>query len=208
MRMKKTHMMNTLIVGGLLTLAGCSMNQGGSSSISAIDTMQFNLPAQIKWKQSKNQANKGNILAEWIPEGSNSNNTPVRVIYQRLTPSQQTAAFLNKAVQPLQKVCTDIKVSPFKASSAYADQASAEILCAQLGKNQFGTVSYVSVFSDKMANHILVSEVKMPPSQKAGVLNFKTEKQKQQAQNSSALAKLMYQFNNSVRVCDKAKNCQ
>ncbi|MBS9777676.1 MAG: hypothetical protein KGV50_02825 [Gammaproteobacteria bacterium] len=205
--MKNTHLVKAVIVGGLLTLAGCSVNEAGLS-VNEIDTVNFELPKQVKWKQAKNESNKGNILAEWIPEGSNSKNTPVRVIYQRLNPSQPTAQFMEKAIKPLQSVCADVKVAPFKTASKYADQASVEIICSQLGKNQFGTVSYVSVFTDGAANHVLVSEIKMPASKKAGVLNFKNEKQKQQAQNSKMLAGLMFQFTNSVRVCDKAKKCQ
>ncbi len=184
------------------------MNQGGSS-ITEISSMKFELPQQIKWKQTKNESKKGNIIAEWVPEGRNVNNTPVRIIYQRVAPGKPTAEFMTKAIQqPLQKICTDSKISDFKTGSAYSDQMSSEIICSQLGKNKFGTVSYISVFTDKDANHILVSEVKMPPSKKAGVLKFKNDKEKQQAQNSQMLAKLMYQFNSTARVCDKAKNCQ
>lgn len=206
---KSSQILKGLAIGGLLTLTGCvSIGGGETATDGKIATINFNLPQQIKWSQSKNSQNKdGSMLAEWIPQGSKPNNTPVRIIYQRLVPGASAQTFIGNALQPLQKVCTDIKINPFKATSQYPNQANAEVLCAQLGKNRFGTVSYVSVFSDKAANHLVISEVKMPASKKAGVLDFKTAQQKKQAQDSSALAKLMYQFNNSIRACDSKQKC-
>lgn len=210
MRMKKVNKINILVIGAMLGLAGCVSTQDSTKSekVEQIATTNFNLPEQIQWKQVKNQEEAGNILAEWIPEGSELNNTPVRVIYQRIPQAKPASEFVNVVVEPLQKVCTDIKVSPFKTTSTYENQASVEAICARLGKNNFGTVSYLSVFADNTANHMLVSEIKMPPSDKAGVLKFKNAKEKQLAETSSALANLLYQSHNGLRVCNADKHCQ
>ena len=66
--MKKIFVFNALIAIILLILAGCASNKADIKKINEIATINFNLPQQIKWKQMKNQASKGSILAEWIPE--------------------------------------------------------------------------------------------------------------------------------------------
>ncbi|MGY0398776.1 MAG: hypothetical protein ACWIPH_02315 [Ostreibacterium sp.] len=206
---QKINLLNVLIIGSVLTLVGCSTTTKDSKSMSGIGTMNFTLPQSIKWKQVKNQSNPGNnLLAEWIPANNNENNTLVRVIYRRSNPVQPTPEVIANTLKPLQNSCSDIKIKSFKTSSQYLDQSSAEVLCAQLGGNSFGTISYVSIFTDQLANHILVSEVKMPPSKKAGLVDYKNAKQKQEIENRSALAQLMYQFNSSVRVCDAKKICE
>lgn len=207
----KQNLFNTIVIGGLLVIAGCTMTQnGGAGAKHEIATMKFTLPRpeQIAWQQVKNQSKNGNMLSEWVPKGNTPANTPVRVIYQRLTPAMATNDFVGRVIQPIQKLCSDHKVAAFKGTSTYPDQANAEMICARLGKNSFGTITYLSVFTDQSANHMLVSEVKAPASEKAGVLNFKTDREKQMAQNSAALAKLMYELNYSVKVCDAKNRCQ
>ncbi len=211
---KKSNLLSILVVGGLLTLTGCVGVQGDSKKVTVgnkatIGKIDFTLPQQIKWKQIKNQKKNGNLLAEWIPvTNKDHNSAPVRVIYQRLVSNQPVNKFLSAMTQPLQKACTNIKANPFKTTSTYKNQANVEVFCAQLGQSGFGTASYLSVFSDGVASYMLVSEVKLPPSKKAGVVRPKNNKEKQWASTSATLAKFMRQMNSNIRFCSTPKKCQ
>ncbi len=210
MNKNKLNMFNILAIGGLLTLTGCVGLKGSDeSAVTKINTITFTPPSQIKWKQVKSQQKNGYILAEWIPQDSVDNNRAlVRILYNRSVSDKSATDFLSTAIQPMKQSCTDIAIAPVKGGSAYKNQANAEVLCAQLSKANFGTASYFSVFSDGEANHLVMSEVKLPPSKKAGVVTPKNEAEKKWAQNAATLVALMNKFNQGIRVCDAEKKCQ
>ncbi|MGY0398902.1 MAG: hypothetical protein ACWIPH_02960 [Ostreibacterium sp.] len=209
MRKKLSSLPMALLLGSLLALTACASTQGDKTNktVANIASIKFSLPKQIKWKQIKSTTKNGNNLTEWIPENSTDKNTLIRVFYQRSTPVQSTADYTANIIKAIQQICTDIKVTPFKITSTYTNRSNNEILCAQLVKNKFGTVSHVSVFSDNNANYALVSEVKTLESKKAGIVNYQNAQEKQRIQNSITLAKLMYQTHNNIRICNAAKEC-
>lgn len=215
-KMNKNNLIIAMGIAGSLLVSGCVTGSDGSSStsttdlstIKTIDHIKFNLPQQVKWVSVKNAKNKdGRIMAEWVAKGYNSNNSPVRVVYQRSIPTSQPSALLGQMMQPLKKACTDIKMGNFTSKSKHTSQASSEAICAKMANTNFGTVSYTSVFADNAANHIVMSEVKTLPSEKAGVLTYKNDKQKKQIENTQALVGLMRGFMDTVRVCDAANKC-
>ncbi len=205
--MKKSNLLNVLAIGALLTLTGCVGLKGSNEP--AVAKIDFSLPQQIKWKQIKNQQKDGNTWAEWIPETNKDNNTaPVRVVYQRKVSNQPAKAFLLAAAQPLKQMCGDLKATAFKTNSTYDNQMSIEALCSRFAKSGFGTVSYLTNYSDGQANYFLISEVKLPASEKAGLINPKNDQEKKWAQTAAALAKVMKQFNKNTRFCDVSGKCQ
>lgn len=203
-------MLNAFVAGVLLTMAGCASTEKAEkpTNVDKIAVIKFNLPQQLQWKQVKSQQKDGNALMEWIPQNNDSSNTPVKVIYQRLVSDKSAVDFAKLGIQPLQKSCSDLKVSQLGAISTYKNKVNVEVLCSKLGKNKFGTATYLSVFADGSANHLLISEVKLPESNKAGTINPKNAKERQWAQTASVLAKLMQQLNANAVVCDTNKNCQ
>lgn len=204
MKNQNSTWLSAVLLGGMVVLAGCTTT-GGQSSIASV---KFDLPKQTQWTQVSNQTDKdGNMLAVWIPKGAKPATTQVRVIHQKFLPASTSGVMMGKVVSTMQKNCSDVKVTPYQSASKYPDQISNEIFCARLGNAKYGTVTYNSVFTDKDANHLISSEVKIPASDKAGELNFKTEKEKKQAQNSSALAKVMFDFMNTIRICESENNC-
>ncbi len=208
--MNKSSILSVLAIGGILALTGCAGTQNSSEpKVAKINTITFTPPKQVKWKQIKNQQKDGYILAEWIPQESADNDSAlVRILYNRSVSDKSATDFLSSAIQPMKQRCGDIAISPFKGGSVYKHQANAEVLCSQLSQTPFGTASYWSVFSDGVANHLVMSEVKLPPSKKAGLVTPKNEAEKKWAQNAAKLAMLMEQFNQGVRVCNAKKECQ
>ncbi len=211
MNKNKLNLFNVLVIAGLLVVSGCSSIKssiGGGESVK-VAKISFSLPQQIKWKQIKSQKQDGKILEEWIPEANKDNSTaPVRIIYQRIPSTKPAKAFLLSVTKPLAKACPDVKASIFKTKSNYKAQESFEVLCSRLGKINFGTASYLTAYSDGQANYLLMSEIKLPVSRKAGLVNPKNEREKRWAKTSAALAKVMKQFNQNTRFCDATGKCQ
>ncbi len=207
MNKNKLNMLNVLAIGSLLTLTGCVGLKGSDEP--AVAKIDFNLPQQIKWKQIKNQQKDGNTFVEWIPESNKDNNTaPARIMYRRTVSTQSAKPFLLATAQPLKKMCGDMTATLLKTDSTYPNQMSIEVLCSRLGKAGFGTVAYLTAYADGQANYFLMSEVKLPASQKAGSIIPKNEQEKKWAQTAAALAKVMKQFNKNTRFCDATGKCQ
>ncbi|PIE45121.1 MAG: hypothetical protein CSA45_04285 [Gammaproteobacteria bacterium] len=205
--MKKQTIFSTVLIGGLLTLAGCVTGQGGGSG-SGIKEMTMSLPQQVQWVVSQNKTGKdGNQVTEWVPKGFKTNNTPVRIIYQKMVPANKPQDIVAQMAGSLKKNCNDIKVSEFKSASKYPNQVNAEVLCGKLGKSPVGIAMYSSVFTDANANHLVIGEVKIPASKKAGVLDPKTKKEKEQARNAAGLVQLVQGFMQTVRACESKGKC-
>ncbi len=132
----------------------------------------------------------------------------MRVVYQRKVSVQPAKAFLLAAAQPLKKMCGDLKATAFKTNSTYDNQMSIEALCSRFAKSGFGTVSYLTAYSDGQANYFLISEVKLPASENAGLINPKNDQEKKWAQTGATLAKVMKQFNKNTHFCDATGQCQ
>lgn len=206
----KSNITAMVAVASTLLIAGCNgLDTSLLSKEQPISHIQFNLPKQIQWITVKNEKTaNGGMVVEWVPKGYKSNNTPVRIVYQRTTPAKQPNLLLAQVAQPLQKQCTDTKITPIKFASKYSNQAGNEAICAKVGKNRFGLVTYTNIFADAGANHTVMTEVKTLPSKKAGLLTPKNAKEKKQVQNTQALIGLMRNFMDSVRTCDAQKKCK
>lgn len=210
MNKKYSRLLATALIGSAITLTGCvSTSQPTAGKATDIATVNFNLPSQIKWQQSKNsQAKNGGIVAEWLPQGTKSNNTQVRAIYQRLVPAAASGALLAQVATPLKKSCSDITVSPIKPETKYPGAVAQRVVCSKLGKSPFGIVLDTVAMNDKNASHLLISEVKIPASTKVGGFKPKNAKEQQQLQNTSNLVNLMYSSIQTARACDAKKQCQ
>lgn len=194
------------LLGGTLVLAGCAMDSMVGGSDMAIDHLKMDLPQQIEWVQVKKKP--GVNIQEWVIKGFKSNNSPARVIYQKISPAMPADALMTQVMKPFKSACKDIKVSDVPLNSKYANKMSKEMICSQLGKNPVGLIAYTTVMSDKNANHLVVGEVRTLPSKKAGQFDIKNEQQQKQVQTSAAIAQLMAKMTTGVKVCDSKDNCK
>lgn len=178
------------------------------ANINAIHHLTFNLPQQLQWKKITHQVDQsGAEFAQWIVNGFEQSNTPARIIYQKIIPATPNNAVLAQFMQPYQKSCTDVSVIAVNTQSTYQPKNSLELICAQMGNNHYGSAFYISVFSDANASHVVLSDLRTLPSEKAGVLTFKTDQEKQQVQTISALMQIMAGFINTIRACDATDRC-
>ena len=179
-----------------------------TASVQKVAYLTFSLPEQIQWEQNQDPSLQQAGIAEFLVKGYTTKNTPARVIYQQLAPAQTKASLRAQVLKPLEN-CPDSAVGEFRGDSQYRDQLNLEAVCSRLGqKGQYGLISFVSIFSDSASNHLVVSEVRTPPTAKAGDFNFKNAQMQQEAANRQAIAQLLRKTMQGIRACDEQKNCQ
>lgn len=179
-------------------------------AISKIDYVTMSFPKEIKWKQLQSREfEDGGMLAEWVVDGLNAQTSPVIISYNKVIQTNNADKLARKLVTPLASACMDSKITNLAAQSQYTNQANIEVICSRFGRlGFFGTVNYITVFSDKSATHIISSETKTIPSKKAGLLVPSNNIEKEQIDNSAAIIQLMNTFRESIRVCDSKQVCR
>ncbi|MDO5674494.1 MAG: hypothetical protein Q4G66_06225 [bacterium] len=171
-----------------------------------ISYLTFSLPEQVKWERNPDQALANAGVAEWTMAGYSPADSPARVMYQQIAPAQVPATLQSRMLEPL-KTCTDSQTDTFKGMSKYGRQVNVEAICSQLGSDNFGLISYVSIFSDQAANHLVLAEIRTPASKKAGVLSFQNTEAQKQAETSKILSELLYNLMQTIRICDEKNMC-
>ncbi len=174
---------------------------------SAFSHITFNLPKEIAWVQSRNTPAGDGGIAEWVPKGYTTKDSPLRVVYQKKAPGISPELRLQEIIAPL-KGCAAAKVNRFDGGSSYSHQTNVEVFCSKMGKNDWGLVSYVSVFSNRKETHVLIGELRTPPTQKAGVFPEKTAKEKELLDKTRGVSRLLFGMARSIRVCDKGGKCR
>ncbi len=177
------------------------------SQSSTFSSVSFNLPKEIAWIQSQNQPIGGGGVVEWIPKGYTSQNSPVRVIYQKKQPGVSPEARLQEILAPI-KDCADSRITRFNGKSSYKYQANAEVFCSKMGKNNWGTISYVTVFSNRDESDVLIGEILTRPTKKAGAFPNKTEQEKKTLDEIKKIGKLLFEMTLSMRACQEDGNCR
>ena len=189
--------------------AGKSVQKGAPAVQAAkrdISYLTFSLPEQVKWERNPDEALANAGVAEWTMAGYSPADSPARVMYQKLEPAQAATTLRNQMLEPL-KTCQDSQNNPFKGMSKYHDQVNVEAICSQLGSDNFGLISYLSIFSDQAANHLVLAEIRTPASKKAGVLTFQNTEAQKQAESSKIISELLYNLMQSIRICDEKNLC-
>lgn len=209
-----------LLCGSALLLSGCAgagAKRGtGKAAPKAAESAQtvkrdisyltFSLPEQVKWERNPDQALANAGVAEWTMAGYSPAESPARVMYQQIAPAQAPATLRGQMLEPL-KTCTDSQINAFKGMSKYSQQVNIEAICSQLGSDNFGLISYISIFSDQAANHLVLAEIRTPASKKAGVLTFQNTEAQKQAETSKILSELLYNLMQTIRICDEKNLC-
>lgn len=199
-----------LVCGLLLGLSACSgmkrtMDKGGAKPQAPrqeIAYLTFSLPEQVQWQRNPEEGG----MIEWVLAGYDPIDSPARVMYQKTEPAQPVAAVREQILQPLQE-CQDRRVSGFRGMSRYRVQLNTKAICSQLGKENFGLISFVSIFGDQSANHLVIAEVRTPASTKAGSLIFQNSEAQKQAEASKILSELLENLMQTIRVCDEKDAC-
>ncbi len=168
--------------------------------------LTFSLPEQVKWERNPDEALAKAGVAEWIMAGYSPADSPARVMYQQIAPAQAPATLRSQMLEPL-KSCPDSQINPLKGMSKYHDQVNIGAICSQLGSGNFGLISFISIFSDQAANHLVLAEIRTPASKKAGEFTFQNTEAQKQAETSKILTELLYNLMQTIRICDEKNLC-
>ena len=171
----------------------------------SIGYLTFALPTQLRWQQNQDPQ-LGQGVAEWFLEGHTSQNSPARVVYQKISPARPPDQLAAQVLNPL-KQCSDRYVNNFVATSRYPQQLNMEAICSRIGQSGIGLISYVSIYSDASANHVVMAEVRTPPSNRVGEYDEKNAALQKQVEAGNQLAEWLRRTMQSVRVCDVNKRC-
>lgn len=199
-----------LVCGLLLGLSACSgmkknMGKGGPKPQppkQEIAYLTFSLPEQVQWQRNPDESG----MIEWVLAGYDPIESPARVMYQKMEPAQSVVAVKEQILQPLQE-CLDSQVSGFRGVSRYRVQLNSKAICSQLGQENFGLISFISIFGDQTANHLVIAEVRTPASTRAGALIFQNSEAQKQAEASKILSELLENLMQTIRVCDEQDVC-
>ncbi|PIE68819.1 MAG: hypothetical protein CSA21_05290 [Deltaproteobacteria bacterium] len=216
--MKVFSLVNAGILVVLLFFSGCAEKPESSVGAGSLEKspaeaatfayVTFHLPQQIDWVQSQNTPTAdGGGIAEWVPQKYVSQVSPLRVVYQKKPPGVSPEARLQEILEPI-KECADVKVHRFSGKSSYGYQANVEVFCSKMGKNDWGLISYVTVFSNRRESHVLFGEIRTVPTEKAGIFPAKTVEEKKTAAEIQQLSKLLFDMAGSVRVCEDDGSCR
>lgn len=168
--------------------------------------LTFSLPEQVRWQQNEDEALDAAGVAEWFVAGTTPQTSPARIMYQKLMPAQNSANVRAQVLKPLES-CTDSKVGGLRTASKYNRQLGFEAVCSKFGETNFGLTNYVAIFTDGAANHLVLTEVRTPASDKAGELKPKNAQEQQWAETSRQLAELLRNTMQTIRACDANNSC-
>lgn len=218
MSLKKT-LVAALISGAMLTTVGCkttspqkqSANNNTASQTSSNQTISYvtmTFPKQLQWVASQNQRfNDGGMVAGWVIKGYNATNSPVSIIYNKAVQTSTLQAFLQNAIKPLQTSCPDLKITNLKPVNSHNNQINLELICSRLGKNNHGTLYYVTAMADGKHIHMVRSETKTLASAKAGILNPRNQTERNMVNRSASMIGLMNNFRQTIKACDANNKC-
>lgn len=195
----------SLMLAGLLVLAGCTSTDSGTKNVGDVKTVQFALPQQVKWTTI--EQNNGAVKI-YVPEGSTLKNTPVKVVYQFVKTDKTPAELADQVIAPLKQNCGQVTTNNFKTNSTYPNTTSYEILCNRLGKTSVGIITYVDLFTDSQGSHVLVAETKTPATTVPGQFAApKTDAEKKTIQRVAGTVKAMQNVMANAKACVDTGKC-
>ena len=148
--------------------------------------LTFSLPEQIEWMKNSDPAMLSDGVNEWFMVGFTPETTPVRVMDQKIAPAQPFDYLKDQLLSSL-TACKDSKVTTFNGKSKYADQKNIEAICSQMGNDNYGLITYLSIFNDGVASHLVMAEVRSPPAEKVGQVKFQGQRNSRQRHRVNVL---------------------
>lgn len=194
-----------------IMLVGCGSLDSGSSKASTAMTgniakMQFTLPEKIKWDMTKGS---NGAVTIYTPRGIEPKKSPIKLVYQYVKHDKDPKVLAAQIVAPFRNNCEKSKTNEFKTQSTYRNQHNYQTLCNKFKNAPFGMVNYVDIFTDAKGSHILIGEVKTPPSIEPGKLNTpQNDKEKKAAQDTVAFIRLVQKTMMEASVCNANGQCR
>ena len=146
----------------------------GTALGSETETLIF--PEDYVWIQVTDQSDAENYLQEWVREGEKAEEAKWLLVKQKLQlPKKQSSKKYIKSIFKLARSsCSDVlyngpeKLPLDSGAKVYVGR----IMCAQQINQPYGSFTDMSVLVEGTSAYVFTSELRIPPSPKAGILSF------------------------------------
>jgi len=135
------------------------------------------LPSGYEWNLATDTSQDGQYLREWIPQGSTLSNTDWIISEQKLkTGNTSSKKFIKLMFSSARKACTDVRYNgPVEIITKGHSTYVGLIMCAQQIGQEYGSFTDQRVIASGTDVFVITSELRLPPSQVAGVLEFSND---------------------------------
>ena len=175
----------------------------GAIAKDKITGIEITLPLQTEWVLVTDQSDSEQYIKEWVPKGQTAQNSNWLIVEQKLKLGSMTSAksFQKKMFKLAKKACTDVLYNgPEKIVVNKHKTSVGRIMCAKQNGKDYGTFTDQRVLVDGISVYIVTSEIRIPPSEKAGVLKFNAGKFDAKSFMSTQDKSAMF-IRKSVQVC-------
>jgi hypothetical protein len=156
---------------GTAFLASCASTTPSTNFVA----VNVELPKNIEWSVVSDRSDNLQYIKEWVPEGENPLSATWLITEQKLTLGSKISAeaFQKQMFSLSRQSCTDVLFNGPQEMNINGHKTSVgRIMCATQHGKPFGTFTDQRVVVDGTSAYVVTSELRMPASQKAGVLAF------------------------------------
>jgi hypothetical protein len=151
-------------------------------AVAEIHGVTVTLPDTVDWTLAHEASDESQYLREWIPTGHTLEDTPWLLVEQKLVLGQRMSAaeLLSKMMTLASGVCTAVRLDgPHKKKLKDQKTAWGRIMCARQDDKDYGTFIDQRVLVDGRTAYVITSELRLPPTEVAGVLPFSSQQEAQ-----------------------------
>ncbi len=173
----------------VLTLQSCA-NQGIYSSqylkkdnepnefTSDVIGVELTLPRGTEWELAHDKASSDEYIKEWIPKGESINTYSWIIVEQKLHFGHSDTALTTHLTlfDVARKACVDVLVfGPDQIDVNGHKTTAGRAICSNQRGKSYGTLMDQRIIASGNYAFIITSELRTPPSNKAGVIKFENQ---------------------------------
>lgn len=159
---------------GIAFLTSCVSTTPNTNIVS----INVELPKNVEWFLVSDRKDELQYIKEWVPEGENPLTARWLISEQKLTlgSSISAEAFQKQMFSLSKQECMDVLFNgPQEIDVSGHKTSVGRIMCSTQNGMPFGTFTDQRVIVDGSTVYVVTSELRIPASQKAGVLAFGKE---------------------------------
>lgn len=156
---------------GTALLTGCV----STTPTTQVTNVAVELPKSKQWSVETDQADSTQYIKEWVPEGDNPLSAKWIITEQKLVLSSTTSAdsFQRDMFALAKQSCSDVLYNgPQEIEDKGHKTSVGRIMCAAQNGKPYGTFTDQRVVVNGQTVYVVTSELRIPASEKAGVLAF------------------------------------
>ena len=190
----------------LLVNVGCVVNDKAikHQSKQLRKSIEISLPESAEWKKVTDKKTARGYTREWVPKGSTGENAEWIVVEQKFVQKSPISAmeFTGGMYAIAKNMCEDVKyLKPVSNSVKGYDSVLGWVICSRQKGLNYGTFTHQRVITDKNVVYVVTSELRMPPTKKAGMFAFQKAERHKMKPFLARVKKSKLFVQNAVDVC-------